>query len=486
LDGPFLLGLDLGTSSLKALLLNPKGVVAVGRRPLGQTAPQAEEWWSAVREVVKGLGHRYMEQLAGVGVCGHGPGLVALSPSGSVLGEPLTWMDHRAGRVAEGLEGELGEELYRVGGHRVDASTTLVQLLWLKAAKPDDYREMRWVLSTTGYLVYRLTGEAVMDRTQASVGLLLDIKSGRLMEGRLKELGLEPTLIPLVKGSTEVVGEVSPQAARELGIPEGVPVVAGCIDGIAASLGLGVVAPGTLADVAGTSDVLLAPLKKPALDPARRVCCAVHALPGRWCLWGALSSTGAAVNWASKLLYGSRGPEPLYQEAVEAEPGARGLYFTPHLAGERTPYWSPKVRGGLFGLELHHERRDVARAVVEGVAHGVAMVAGIMGELGVNPQEVRAGGGGVTGHPLAAQLRADVMGRRVRVVEAVEPSALGAALLAGLGIGVLQDFAEAWGGLGLAERVYEPDPTRCGLYRRAHQTWRELSGLSSVMGQALL
>jgi xylulokinase len=290
------------------------------------------------------------------------------------------------------------------------------------------------------------------EASDASGTLLFDVAQRRWSESMLKALDIPAALLPTVHGSTSVIGGVSAAAASRTGLVEGTPVVAGGADNACAAVGAGVVAPGTVLVSIGTSGTVISPTEAAVVDPQARLHCFCHAVPDTWYLMGVVLSAGGSLRWyrdviateeRRRALESGRDAYELIAEVAElAPPGSEGLLFLPYLTGERTPHGDPDARGVFFGLSLRHGREHLARSVFEGVTFALADSAALMRELRVEVGTVRATGGGARS-AFWRQLLADVLRARVTRTNADEGPALGAAILAGTGIGVFSSVTDA-------------------------------------------
>ena len=468
-----LLGLDLGTSSVKTVMFDLEGrVLACAQLDYPTARPQpgwAEQdpgrWWEAaaatIREVVADAGR----QPRAVGITSQSSAVVAVDESGRVLRPAPIWLDRRAGAECDLVRETLDEEeIIRLSGNRVDPSYILPKLLWLREHEPDTFAAARWFLHANGYLVYRLTGAATTDLTEGGMSLLYDMATSDWAPEILEKFGLPIEKLPPMMPPAQVVGRVTAAAAQATGLAEGVPVVAGCMDLLAAATGAGVVAEGQSFLVIGTATVLAAVL--PAPQPYADLQMHNHAVPGRWVHAANVDYGGAALHWLRGVLRES-GAEVSYEEmaalAQATMEAPSDLLFLPYMVGQRAPLWEDDCRGVFFGLQPEHGAGHLIRAVIEGNALALGRLQALQEEVHQRPIEEIHISGGQSALPLVNQIVADVTGRPVLVMDAPEVTCHGAALLAGLGAGVYHS-PEALTAPIRVQQTYDPRPQQYERY----------------------
>ena len=448
-----LLGIDLGTSSLKVMLVDPDAsVTLVEREPIQvmRPGPGAAEgdphaWWGALVRILQRMREQHqveMRSVRGVGISAIYPALVPMDADGNALRHALLYCDLRSAPQAEALAASFGRRRFeaRTGNRLTPGTCTLPGVLWLRDHEPRTFAATHIFGQATTFLVHKLTGEFALDASQASLSGMC--RSGHELEWDndiLSHVDLDASRLPPLFEPTEVVGQVTERVARTTGLPAGVPVVAGAGDAPLAALGGGVSTAHRLFCCAGTTDCLMFSGTCPPANPVFANC--RYALPGLWVSIGTMSCAGAAVKWfCDDIMHCTA--EEMTRWAAEAPPGARGLVFLPYLQGERTPWWDPSATGVFFGLTTRVGRAEMCRAVFEGVAFGWRqIVALIEEEYAFRAAQVTLVGGGSTNR-LWNEIRASALGRPVDVLGFSETSSLGAALLAGIGVGVFAD-AEA-------------------------------------------
>ena len=457
-----LVGLDVGTTGVKAIAVDPDGEV-LGRteerydvsipRP-GWSEQDPDDWWNAAQAALHRLG---VERPAAIGLSGQMHGLVTLDADRSVLRPAILWNDGRAGVECEDIERRLGRErLVELTGNRALTGFTAPKLLWLRTHEPEVYERIRHVLLPKDYIRLRLTGELATDVADASGTLLFDVAERRWSDRMLTALDVPPAWVPPALESGAPAG-----ATRD-----GVPVAAGAGDQAAAALGVGVDRPGAVSVVLGTSGVVFATLPSFTVDPRARLHVFCHAVPDRWHAMGVMLSAAESLRWLRAAL-GDPPYETLLAEAERWPPGTEGLLFAPYLAGERTPHADPDARAAFVGLGLRHDRGAVVRAVLEGVAFGLRDSLELLRDLGVRPTVGRVSGGGARS-ALWLRIVASALDLPLEVTAVEEGSAYGAALLAGVAAGEFASTDEAVARCVRVRERVEPDPSWRDAYGSAY------------------
>jgi len=464
-----LVGLDVGTTGVKALALSPDGaVLAVASRGYPLSTPKAgwaeqdpEAWWlaavSALAEVSAG------REVAGIGLSGQMHGLVVLDSADRVIRPAILWNDQRTAAECREIEERIGlERLIGLTGNRALTGFTAPKLLWLRRHEPESYARIARVMLPKDYVRLRLTGEWAIDASDASGTLLLDVERRAWSDEVLEALELPAGWLPPVLESPERAGARNDQSQAAP-----VAVAAGAGDQPAAAIGVGVDRPGPVSVVLGTSGVVLAALPAYAHDRAARVHAFCHAVPGTWQAMGVMLSAAGSLEWFRERLAADASFEALVAEAERWEPGAEGLHFLPYLAGERTPHADPDARGAFVGLQLRHDRGALVRAILEGVAFGLRDSLDLLRELGAEATVGRVSGGGARSR-LWLRIVASVLDLRLETTESEQGSAFGAALLGGVAGGVYADVREAVTRCVRVRETIEPDPQWVARYAELH------------------
>ena len=483
---PFLLGIDIGTSAAKAVLMEPDGQIrGVGAQdyPIDQPQPgwaeqDPDAWWQAAANAVRAaLGQAQVPgaEVAAIGLAGQMHGAVLVDPAGRPVRPAIIWPDRRSpAQVERALEATGLGRLGRLTGNRLAVGFMAASLLWLLEHEPDVLAAAERVLLPKDYVRLRLTGELATDPSDAAGSLLYDVANRRWSQELLTEWKLPHWLLPPVLESAAVAGELLPAAAEALGLGAGTPVVTGAADQACQALGSGLLDPGLASCTIGTGGQLLSVLAAPLHDPQLRLHTFCHALPGRWYSLGATLAGGLALRWFRESFSPSQASiAELASEAARVPAGAEGLLFLPYLVGERTPHFDPLARGAFVGLALHHTRAHAVRAIMEGVAFALRDSLEIMRELGGGPAQIVSAGGGGSSQPWQ-EILAGVLGLPVMAARGPERTAVGAALLAGLGGGVYADPVEARARTVGYEPAVEPRPADAARYQELYALYREL------------
>jgi xylulokinase len=454
---PVLVGIDVGTTGVKALAISETGeVLGVAEESYELSMPQPgwseqdpEDWWRASETALARLG----VEAAAIGLSGQMHGLVCLDGGDRVLRPAILWNDQRTAAECAEIEERVGlERLIELTGNRALTGFTAPKLLWLRRHEAETYARIRHILLPKDYVRLRLTGERAIDAADASGTLLFDVARRRWSDEVLDALELPAEWLPEAHESTEIAGAGDQQAA---------------------ALGVGALEPGTLSVVLGTSGVVLATLPGYAADPQARVHVFCHAAPGLWEAMGVMLSAAGSLHWFRQALAPGTGYDALTAEAERWPPGAEGLTFLPYLQGERTPHADPDARAVFEGLSLRHDRGALVRSVLEGVAYGLRDSLELLRALGVEPRAGRASGGGARSR-LWLEITASVLGLPLELTAVEEGSAYGAALLAGVSAGAFADAQEAVEAcIRVRERV-EPNPAWASAYEDGYARFRAL------------
>ncbi len=473
MSGARFLGLDVGTSGVKAILVGQDGaVLASALAPLTMRTPHpgwAEQdpdaWWkAAIAAIRRVLAERPEADVAGIGISGQMHSSVFLDRAGRVIRPALLWSDGRTTAQCAWITRRAGGEDRLRTWVRNPAleGFTLPKVLWLRDEEPAAYGRLATVLLAKDFVRYRLTGALATEPSDASGTLMYDPAGLRWSDEILAAVDVPRALLPDVGGSSEILGRVTADAAALTGLRQGTPVVGGGADNACGAAGVGVVTPGEAVASWGTSGTVLAPTDRPRVDPGLRAHTFAHVVPGTWYLMGVVLSAAGAFNWhhqqlARELDDSADARRVLDAEAASVPPGAEGVTFLPYLQGERTPHRDASARGAFVGLSLAHTRAHLTRAVLEGVCFAMRDSVEILRELGLSPRSLLLTGGGAKS-PFLRRLQAEVYGLPVQTVNREEGPAYGAALLAAVGVGAYPDLAAAARATLARSAPEAPDP----------------------------
>src|SRR6266700_2294661 len=484
-----LLGIDVGTGGSRALVIDDAGRITssatVEHVPFaspqtGWAEQDARDWWRAstlaIRDV---LSKENPEEIGAIGLSGQMHGLVLLDKNDKVLRPSIIWCDQRTDSQCGSLTKEIGaERLIKLTCNPALTGFTLPKMLWVRECEPQLWRKVRTVLLPKDYVRLKLSGDRATDVTDASGTLLFDVKVRRWSSEMLSATEIDERLLSRVYESPEVTGVISKAGAEATGLRAGTPIIAGGGDQAAGAVGMGIVRPGTGSSTIGTSGVVFAATDKPMLDPKGRVHTFCHAIPGRWHVMGVTQGAGLSLRWFRDQ-FGAIGGDDcdsydkLTKEASLVSSGSDGLIWTPYLMGERTPHLDPFSRAALVGLTASHTRAHIVRAMLEGVAFSLRDAFEIFDEMGVQVEEIRLGGGGARSS-LWRQIQADVYGQAVNTVVAEEGAAFGAALLAGVALGIWSSVDAACdAGVRIADHA-EPNAESVRILARQYERFKQI------------
>jgi xylulokinase len=488
-----LLGIDVGTTSVKAALFDLNGRLEGGAsaeypthhvRP-GWVEQHPEDWWqavcTAVRQAVGGVPNG-RERVVGLAVSAQAPTLIPLDNNGMPLRPALIWMDRRAEAEVGQLVEHLGaDEIFHVTGNRPDPYYVAPKIMWYKNHEPHLLAQTRWYVQINGYINYRLTGTLALDHVHAALLGLRDYTTGEWSAALCEACGVTPEHFPPIFAGHNLQGEVTPEAAELTGLKAGTPVMVGTVDGAAAAVEAGVAEAGIAAEMTGTSTVVLMPNTQAITEPS--LIAMPHALPSIHLLLGAMVATGASLSWyrdqfglveqSASALLTVDAFDLLTQQAARVSAGSDGVIFLPYMMGERSPLWHTNARGVLFGLSLSTTRGAVIRAILEGAAFALRHNLHVARQAGVHTSEVRSVGGG-TRSPLWNQIKADVLGLPVLLPRASIGAPFGDAMLVGMGLGLYPDILTTLRQFVQIRTVYEPNPDHHALYSELYLVFRNL------------
>jgi xylulokinase len=491
-----LLGIDVGTGGTRALIIDEHGTVIASaiheHVPFASPKPgwaeqDPADWWNATQHAIRAVlekSNTRSEEIAGVGLAGQMHGAVLLDENDQVLRPSLIWCDQRTAAECDWLNQTIGaDRIVELTSNPALTNFTLTKLLWVRTHEPEIWKKFRSLLLPKDYVRFCMTGVRAIDVAEASGTLMLDVTHRCWSDEVLAATGIDASCLPPVFESQEIVGHITHEAARLTGLKAGTPVVAGAGDQAAGALGMGIVRPGDVSATIGTSGVVFAATDKPFLEPHGRLHTFCHAIPGRWHVMGVTQAAGLSLRWFRDTFGVSAAADAkntagdpydaLAQEAAKVASGSEGVLWTPYLMGERAPHLDPEARATLTGLQAHHGRGHIIRAILEGVAFSLKDTFTILEELHVPVQAIRLGGGGARS-PLWRQIQADVYGQTVEIVEAEEGAAYGGALLAGVGTGVWASVDDACRDVVRVRQRIEPDEASKSILAAQYTRYRAI------------
>ena len=491
----YLLGIDLGTSGTKTVLFTKDGLAvssSTAEYPMAQpkngwAEQDPGDWWRAAIQTIHAvLSESKIDSadIAGIGLSGQMHGLVMLDERGEVLRPSIIWCDQRTAAQCEEITRLVGRErLIKITANPALTGFTAGKILWVRENEPEIYEKCRHILLPKDYLRYQLTGAFATEVSDASGMQLLDVPKRAWSDEVLEKLSIDKALLGKVYESCELTGRVTEAAAKLTGLQAGTPVAGGAGDNAAAAVGTGVVFDGRAFTTIGTSGVVFAHTDHIKIDPKGRVhtfCCAV---PGAWHVMGVTQAAGLSLKWfrdqfcaAEKEAAKGMGVDSyeLMNREIEQSPlGANSLYYLPYLMGERTPHLDADCRGVFFGLSAMHQKRDLMRAVMEGVTYSLNDCMQVLHEMGVAPEYMLACGGGGRSS-LWRQMLADMFGIPVCTLQNREGPALGVAILAGVCAGLYGSVGEACERMIKTDTTQTPDPKRAAQYQQRYAVYASL------------
>jgi len=489
----YYLGIDIGTTNLKAVLVNDRFEIAAeesasyGLRFLegGGVEQNPDDWWRGVRAAVGSLGRRGipLHEIRSLAVSGHGCALVAIDREGHPLRQAISSLDTRCSMQTEQIRQMSAAQIEEINGNGVGAFNFEPKLLWIKQNEPEFYDRMSCFLSPTSYVNYRFTGNRVMNVSDGGIAMAYHRKEGgRWSNDIIACLGLDPDKFPALAKCEEVIGTVTREAAAATGLPAGIPVLAGGEDTSSAALAMGVTLPGMAYLSMGTQCTVGVCTDR--FTTCRELLGFPHVLPGQHLINGSMSTCGGGINWfvnewcrdlSEKCESKDQVFAMLMDEVKHTLPGAMGLLFLPYLSGELHPILDATARGVFFGLKLEHVRGDMARAVMEGSAHAIKHNLDFAESVAGGVSELRAVGGPAKSE-VWCQAIADITGKPVKIMGkdgSFGGAALGDAILA---MGAIEhasvdSLAERFLHI---EREYVPNESSREMYERQHIVYKRL------------
>jgi xylulokinase len=475
----------VSTTATKAVVVDAAGAVravAASGYPLQTPRPlwseqDPERWWAAcveaIRTALADSGVRG-DDVEAVGLAGQMHGLVALGVDAQVLRPAILWNDQRTAAECDLIRTTIGRDrLIEITGNDALTGFTAPKLVWVREHEPEIWSRIAHVVLPKDFVRLRLTGDLAVDKADGAGTLLFDLAARDWSPEVVAALGVDPAWLPTTYEGTAVTGQLSAGAAEATGLRSGTPVVAGGGDQAAAAVGVGVVEPGLASLSLGTSGVVFATTDGPVIDRAARLHSFCHAVPGRWHVMGVMLSAGGSLRWFRDALAPEAAFSTLVDEANEIPAGSDGLLFLPYLSGERTPHPDPLARGAFVGLTVDHGRGHLTRAIMEGVAFGLADSLELMRSIGLSRfAEIRATGGGSTSL-LWRSILADVLETQIVTTSTTEGAAQGAAMLAAVGVGWFDSAEDACRELVASREPVDPSPERVPYQER----WDRYRGL---------
>lgn len=496
-----LLGIDIGTSGCKIALFSPDGTAVctvVEEYPVYYPAPgfveqEPDDWWNAVccgtKRMIAENGID-PDEIAGVGVDGQGWAAVAMDREGRVLTRNPIWLDTRSEAICAELNKTVGEDrIFQLSGNPLKAQYTTGKIIWYQRNMPQVYGRIDKILQSNSFIVYRMTGVASQDVSQGYGLHCFDMRKGCWDGDMSAALGISRHMLPDIARCHEVVGAVTPAAAQCMGLIAGTPVVAGGLDAACGTLGAGVYLPGQTQEQGGQAGGMSICMDDYCADP--RLILGYHVVPDRWLLQGGTTGGGGILRWFHEQFgyeemqrakeTGESSFSLLADLAQTAPAGSGGVTFLPYMAGERSPIWDEKAKGVFYGLDYSKTKAHMVRAAMEGAVYALRHNIEVAAGAGAGVGTMRAMGGAANSH-FWTQMKSDITGKPIEVPASDVATTLGAALLAGVGLGVYKGFEDAVNRTVEVNRRHEPGIANKDEYDRGYETYLDLyTALKSLM-----
>jgi xylulokinase len=480
----YIIGADVGSQSVKALLMDPDGqTIATAASPCSMQHPAAgwaeqdpHEWQralaTAVRTVIAETGLR-SGAVDAIALASQVDGVVAVDAALEPLRPAIIWLDRRATTQTAALGEAVGEPaLAKRTGLNLDASHTAPKAMWLRDEEPEVYAAARWLAPVGAYLTGWLAGEVVQDHANASSTLLYDLGARGWSEELIDGAGLDAERLPPIRPAAHPVGTMRRAAAEALGLTSDCQVVVGTGDDHAAALGAGAVEAGVVVDITGTAEPVATPSRDLVFDERRLVETHAHAVDHLLLVENPGFVSGGSTQWLAAVHRISQ--DELFALAAEAPVGSDGVLFLPALSGATAPRWNDRMRGAFAGLAMNHDLPHLARAVLEGCAYALRDIIDRLSAMGLEGEEIRVVGGGARSHTWL-QIKADATGRPMRALRGDAATSTGAAMLAGIATGMFADASEASARcVSLAEEAVMPRREASAIHDEAYARYRRL------------
>lgn len=489
----YLLGIDIGTSACKVALFGKDGKVetAVSEGyPVyyphpGWAEQNPDEWWEAVCKaiwtVISSSGVS-PDDIAGIGIDGQSWSAIAIDEEGNVLTNTPIWMDTRAQSICDKVNAEVGgEKIFELCGNMLQPSYTTAKILWYKENLPEVYAKTYKILQSNSFIGYRLTGAITQDVSMGYGLHCFNMRTGKWDYEMCEALGIPASFLPEVVACHQIIGTVNEKAAEQTGLKVGTPVAAGGLDAACGTLGAGVIHPGETQEQGGQAGGMSICIDEYAADP--RLILGYHVVPDQWLLQGGTVGGGGVMRWMEhefgdyeRVVATEKGKTSLHQYNEEAEQvpaGSDGLVFLPYMAGERSPIWDPNAKGVFYGLDFSKTKGHMIRSSMEGVAYSLKHNLDVAEQAGAYVKELRAVGGSANS-ALWMQIKSDITGKPLVVPFSDTATTLGAAILAGVGVGMYESFEDAVAQTVQITRRYAPNHENDKVYEKNYETYLAL------------
>lgn len=483
----YLLGIDIGTTSVKVGLIDEKGDLislsiqeySLKTLPDNRVENKVDIYWNScktgIKEIINKTGISSTSILA-IGLSSQGETLVCLDKNGNVLRDVIVWLDSRAIQEANTISKAISTDIWykTTGLPEVSPMWPLCKVLWLKRNEPETFNKVSKFLIIKDYLVWRLTGEIVTDPSVSSSTGYFNIIKKEWWDDALNEIGIKRENLPNIRESHSPIGKVTLEAGRELGLPPGIPVINGGMDQMVGALGAGNIKPGIITETTGTALAIIATTNKPIFDPQRRIPCSPHCLEERYVLMPYSETAGIILRWFRDnfpSLNGIEDYDSMLSLASQISPGSEGLIAIPYFNGSLCPNFNPNARGAFVGINLNHTRSHFIRAIVESVSFMLKENIELLRSLSIPIEKIRSLGGAAKSD-IWLQIKADILNLPIEVPFYSEASVLGAGILAGMGCGIFSE--DNIDSLIRLRKVFIPNPETSKIYEDLFKTYTSI------------
>lgn len=484
--------IDLGTTGIKISLIDENGnIITDGYRsyPIlspypGYAEQEPEKWWESFLDIcqeIRSKDPENMKRIKAIGICGQMHTNVLLDEKMQVLRPAITWMDQRSHKIVQRISQNKKDAhfIFNNTCNFITTTYTAPQLLWIKENEPDIWLKTRHILIAKDYLKYKITGEMMIDYSEASGTLLFDVKNCRWSDDVFSYFGIPTSLFPPANYSDVIMGKVSKEVSELTGISEGIPVANGSSDNSAAALGSGMVKGGQGTVIIGTAGVVSVCSDKTLIDEKQRTLCWNYCLRDKWITLGILQTAGESLNWlkncfdSNEELREEEDIFSIYNKLIKDIPdGADGLIFLPYLNGERTPYWDPYARGVFFGINLFSKKAHFIKAVMEGVSYALRNNLETVESLGIKIDELTAVGGG-SKSLFWLDILGKILKKPINTVKITDTGLVGNMLIAGKAIGFYSSIEDKVKDIIKYERQIN-HPQKNELYEKQYKIFLQL------------
>lgn len=482
------LGIDLGTTGCKVILLNANGKIldkGYAEYPIlspqpGYAEQDPEAWWGAVCQITRELTRRNIEavrRIIGIGICGQMHTQVYLDQHQNIVRPAITWMDQRSQPIVAELRknDDTQRLIFKNTANFATNTYTAPKVAWVKRFQPEIFNGTAKILIAKDFIKYKMTGEMITDFSDAAGTLFFDVVKKRWSQEMFDLFAIERDLMPEVSQSAVIIGQITQEASAATGLPAGIPVINGCADHTAHALGSGIYRAGQTTMQIGTSGAINACTDKPVVDPLYRAACWNYCLEDRWVTLGLTQTAGKSLDWFKAAFDQNSSSQvfSLYEQEIAKVPdGCEDLIYLPYLMGERSPHWDPYARGVFFGISLNHHKYHFVKAVLEGVAFSLRQNLEIVESLGIGIDSLKLLGGASKSLEWKGIL-AKVLNKKIVTSPVEETGARGSSILCGLALGLYQSPD------GILAQLTDGDQTEyCPefppVYRRSYQIYQQL------------